>query len=106
MDFNKGGHSVFLRKPQKITQHAGREGRHNEQDGIGAGGAALHNLPWVYYKVSAQKRQGNDLTDVGEIVEFPLKVGFIGEHGEASGTVFGIGFRYGDRVEVGSNDTF
>ncbi len=78
----------------------------NQQDGIGAVDPGLQQLVRIEDEIFPQQRPLDDLSNLLQVFERPLKMGRFGQDTDARGPVLLVGLGDGDRMKVRANHAF
>lgn len=87
VDFEEDGHAELLGEDEEVDEVGLAEAFGDEEDGIGAGGAALVDLPGVEDEVFAEDGEGDGVADASDEGEVAGKERRIGEAGDRRGAV-------------------
>ena len=100
VDFDQGLEAAGVGRVEQAPVVVATQGRHDEEDGIGAGHHGFVDLGLVHDEVLAQHRDVHRLADAGHEVEVAVEEAFVGQHRDRAGPGGRIAHRLRDRVDA------
>ena len=104
VEFDEGLHAEGFRDGAEVVELGIAEDFGDEQDAIGTRDAGFEDLVGVDDEILAEERDSDRGADAREVGEVALKVGDVGEDGEAGRAMGLVGTGDCDGVEVGANE--
>ncbi|MNY01481.1 hypothetical protein D3C86_1340140 [compost metagenome] len=103
MGLDQGVHAEALGLGQQVGGQGVVDHGQDDEDAVGAQGAALGHLPGIDQEVLAQAGQGDRVARGGQEGVVALEAGAVGQDGQAGRAAALIGFGQRGRVEVGAD---
>ena len=105
VDLHQHVHAQIAGQRFQFPRRGVGQAGHDEQDAIGAHGAALEHLPRVEDEILAQHGQSDGGAGGAQMLGGALEERLIGQHRQAGGAAFRIGASQRGRVEIGPDQS-